>query len=1001
MSYAPVSAVVERRANDLFKQHWDLIARQTDRMFAGLLGFQWVAAIVIAVWISPRTWIGPDSQTHMHVWMAAVLGAAIISLPIGLALLRPGAVLTRHLLGIAQMLMGGLLIHLTGGRIETHFHIFGSLAFLAFYRDWPVLISASAVVIIDHLIRNLFWPQSIFGITDPSSWRWIEHSGWVVFEVMFLAHSCIQGVREMREIATRQAEQETATANVSATADLRTSQLQESQTRYQQLFNCINDAVFVFNLDEQGLPGKFVEANDVASQMMGYSEAEIRQLTPFDIEFPETAGELPGGFDELRRVKRVVVERTLRNKQGKAIPVEISAQLFSMGQQPTVLATMRNTTERQRVLHELEQAKDSAEAANRAKSEFLANMSHEIRTPINGILGMTELALDTELTAEQREYLSTVKISVDALLKVINDILDFSKIEAGKLDLDCIDFDLRTVIGNTLKPLAMRADEKHLELICDVADEVPETVVGDPHRLRQILVNLVGNALKFTSHGEITVRVGVASQSKNEACLLVEVSDTGIGIPAEKQRSIFDAFSQADGSTTRRFGGTGLGLTISMQLVEMMGGRIWVESEPGRGSKFLFTVRLGVPATPKRRSPRAPAMLQEMSVLVVDDNATNRLILSENLTRWGMRPIVVDGGHAALRSLQQATLQNRRFDLILLDAVMPDMDGFELADRIRQHPEFSKATVMMLTSLNQHGDAKRCRELGVAAYVVKPIQQSELLNAILNALDLPANCAPASVPSPKAQPDVRSLQILLAEDNLINQTFATRLLQKRGHTVTVVGNGEQALQAVRERPFDVVLMDVQMPEMSGFDATARIREAEQGTGKRLPIIAMTAYAMKGDRERCLGVGMDDYVAKPIRPDELWKAMENVCPCDNATSSDTDRAMSRTVLLDRVDGDLDLLRELVDLFVLDCPRALMEIRAAITEQNSHALNRAAHAFKGAIGNFGPSQAFEAVQELEARGEAHDFMNVGEVYAALEAATQQMQATLISFLDRNSD
>ena len=989
------------RANTLFNEHWRAVARQTDRLFVGLLLFQWVAAIALSLWISPKTWIGAASQTHLHVWMAVVFGGIIISLPVGLAILRPGEVLTRHVLGIAQMLMGSILIHLTGGRIETHFHVFGSLAFLAFYRDWRVLVSASAVVAVDHLVRGLFWPQSVFGLLDPGPWRWLEHTGWVVFEDLFLIHSCVQGVREMRQIAERQAQLEATSAGIEATVQQRTAQLQDSQTRYQRLFSSINDALFVFNLDDQGVPGKFIEANSVACQLLGYSPDEIRQVGPLDIELPENLSELQEGFKQLRIDGRCVIERTLRSKDGHPVPVEISAQCFLMGEQPTILATMRDTLERQRVLNELQQAKDSAEAASRAKSEFLANMSHEIRTPINGILGMTELTLDTDLTIEQREYLVAVKSSVDSLLKVINDILDFSKIEAGKLDLDAIDFDLRSVMSNTLKPLALRAHEKRLELICDVADDVPEALVGDPARLRQILVNLVGNALKFTDFGEIVIAVGVTKRADQEIWLRFNVSDTGIGIPSDKQQKIFEAFSQADGSTTRRYGGTGLGLTISTQLVSMMGGSIAVQSEPGRGSTFHFTIQLGIQSEPKRRrAAPIPAVLNGMSVLVVDDNATNRRILKDTLTRWGMIPVVVDGARSALQALQDAADSNRQFRLILLDGMMPDMNGFELAAQINQHAEFSKATVMMLTSLNQKGDAARCRELGVAGYVVKPILRADLLNAILSVLEVTVECVAEPAPRPAPPGNNQPLRILLAEDNLINQTFAVRLLQKNGHSVVIAGNGLESIKAVEEHSFDLVLMDVQMPEMGGFEATARIREAEQSNGKHLPIIAMTAHAMKGDRERCLSAGMDDYIAKPIRPEELWKTIESVVGVRTAShdiaACPPETVVNRVDLLDRVDGDLAFLEELIEVFSADCPRALDAIREAISRRDAEGLHRAAHAFKGAAANFGNGRAFQEALKLECCGLEHNFADAEISLTALEAAVEQLQRVLEAFV-----
>ena len=1248
------------RVHELVTGFRAVIYRRTDQMFAGLLLFQWLAMIALALWVSPLTWAGSASSTHPHVWAAVGLGGLVASLPVVLALTRPGRTHTRFVIAAAQLLSAGLLIHLTGGRIETHFHVFGSLALLSIYRDWRVLIIASGVTALDHVVRGLAWPESVYGVATGADWRWLEHAGWVVFTDLFLVYACLRGDRDLIHTAEREADLEAARATVEERVRIRTEELWQTEEQFRRAFDDAATGMALVAPD-----GRFLRVNHSLCAILGYSDTELRasrfqeithpddlaadlalvertlsgQVNTYQIEkryrhsdgqfvwvflcvslvrdaagtpvhfvsqvqditarkraeteLAEVTGRLrlilnstgegvygtdtngictfvnrtaarilghapdalvgrnmhetahhtrpdgspyPGSDSPLVQAARAgtscrVSSDVFWRKDGTSVPVEYSSvPMVEGGATVGAVVTFRDITARKRreealrsseeryrtlatyspvgifqsdktgarvyhndqwcrmtgmsaeraagdgwleALHPddrarvlaawdkvrneggsdeleyrfvrptgeavwvlgrtvaltgatgapdgyigivadisaLKRAQEAAEAATRAKSEFLANMSHEIRTPMNGVIGMTDLVLETDLTAEQRECIGLVKSSADALLTVINDILDFSKIEAGKLDLDPLPFSVRDVVGDTLKALAGRAHAKGLELACDASADVPDLLVGDAHRLRQVLTNLVGNAVKFTERGEVVVRFERTAEPGDSIRLRFSVSDTGIGIPADKLRSVFEPFTQADGSTTRKYGGTGLGLTICYRLVELMGGRVWAESELGKGSTFFFEVRLEKATGSAERAAEVPVDLEGVAVLVVDDNSTNRRVLAETVRNWGARPTCTTGGREALDELRWAAAKGNPYPLVLLDGMMPDMDGFMVAEQIGRDPALAQTAILMLTSADRQGDAARCRALGLAAYLVKPVKPAELNRMIKAALADPAASAigrvqHATLPPPPAPaapapiaPAARRLCVLVAEDNPVNQRVIVRLLEKYGHAVTVTGDGRQALQALDREAFDVVLMDVQMPEMDGFEATKAIRDREAGGPRRTPIIAMTAHAMKGDRERCLAAGMDDYVSKPVQRSELQRVLDWAAGLATVSVTthtpaprDSSPVLDRQAAIERLGGDEELFGEVAAIFRTDSQTLLNEIRRAVKSGDAATVHRAAHGLKGAAGYVGGKPAADAAAALEKIGASGDLSAAPRALDVLTTEIERLTTAL---------
>lgn len=778
-------------------------------------------------------------------------------------------------------------------------------------------------------------------------------------------------------------------------------ELRESEARNRAIFETAVDCILF--LDEAGA---VVEVNRAAlrilqctrREVLGKQFADIFVTPVWQQRFRENLSRYQGD-GEMGSMLGRRLEVELQRKTAEDFIAEIATQPIPLKGSAGFAIFLRDITEQKQYEEALRAAKEAAEAASQAKSLFVANMSHEIRTPMNAIVGITELLCDTELTRSQRDNLLLVQQSADALLSVINDILDFSKIEAGKLELDETDFELRESIGDMMKTLALRAHAKGLELALRVAPAIPHWLHGDQHRLRQVILNLVGNAIKFTEAGEVVLNVEKETAQEDRVLLRFSVADTGIGIAANRRHAVFAAFEQADNSTTRKYGGTGLGLAIASRLVQLMGGRIWLDSQEGQGTTFHFTIRFEVASDPDETSaPRTAGDLAGLRTLVVDDNATSRRFIAEILEDWKMRPTCLDRASRVFAELHRAKQKGESYDLLLLDAQMPEVDGFELAEQLAGNPDFSSPIVMMLTSDDPQRRVTRCEELGLAAYLTKPIKQSELSDAI--ALAVHKTVPGKSVVADEyADLQLPPLDILLAEDSLVNQKVAIGLLGRRGHRVHIANNGREAVQATKHERFDLLLMDIQMPEMDGLEATRTIRTRERSSREHLPIIAMTAHAMKSDREACLKAGMDGYVAKPIRVTQLFQTIASVLQKPKQSAAQAELKPSTvdwSKALEIVQDDCVLLGEITQAFLEEVPRLVRQLHVSLAGQDGPTFQRAAHTLKSSLRYFGASEAFDVAYELECIGRDARFTDAPELLAKVEVELEQIEPELQSFL-----
>jgi two-component system, sensor histidine kinase and response regulator len=1001
----------KERADSILHALKEISYKQTDRMFAWLIAFEWLAAMAAAFILSPR--VLPSNQPLQLVVTASALAGMIYLFPLFLALRHPGRAVTRHAIAAGQMLTPSLFIYLTGGGFETHFFIFGALASLAAYRDVWILVSATVVVAGDHLLGQ--WILSMVDGLYFTPWGWVEFTGWVLFEDTLLSLWIWESLRLMSHVALHQAEQQVLHESIEAEVAEHLEALHQENVKYKQSQALLQKSEAKFRTLGESAPdcifmadriGQWIYCNSPWTKMTGFSADESMGHGWIRALHPEDKDKILGQWDEaLRERHDLSQEFRLLTAAGQVrwVSCRIAPVQYESGETGETggfAGSIRDISSSKQVEEALRRAKTDAEAAVKAKSEFLAKMSHEIRTPMNGVIGMTSLLSDTEMTSQQREYADTIRRSAESLLLLINDVLDFSKVEARRLIFETIDFNLQETIEGSLELLAETAQAKNIELAGFVLADVPTQLRGDPGRLRQVFVNLVSNAVKFTEYGEVVVSVANLAETETHVDLRLEVRDTGIGIPAEVQPRLFQVFSQADSSTTRKYGGTGLGLAISKQLIELMGGQIGFTSVPGQGSTFWFTARFEKQTAPAKTALE-PTNLSNLHVLIVDDNQTNRRIMEDQLQAWGIRATSAAGAQEALEKLQDAT--EHRFDIVLLDMHMPGMNGISLAEVIKADPRLARARLIILTSLGHLMDDAQLERIGIDACLVKPVKQARLYECLTGIRALPRKPVENKplalvVPGAPSQP----LRILLAEDNAINQKVAVAQLRKLGYSPDVVGNGMEALEAVQRHRYDVILMDCQMPQMDGYESTRQIRRREQTQGsKPVYIIAMTANAMQGDREKCLDARMNDYLSKPVKVTDLRSALERSqagSALEGGKDEDTSVLLAETVggeaLLDverleaAANDDPKVVQELVQLYFAQAKDLMNGLRAAINSGSAKDVDHFAHKLVGASLACGMSAMVLPLRELEKRGKDG---KLGDAEALFDRASRHLELT----------